>query len=251
MEALPDLPTLAAAALSVFAAAVLRGITGFGFALAAAPLLSLFMAPQAAVVSVILLQVLVGCRDIVTMRGHADRGALLRLSLGALFGVPAGTALLAWADPALMRLLIAALVMAGLALLLLVPGHRSADPMAEAAPAGLLSGLFGGLAGMAGPPAVAFFMRAGTPAATSRASLMLFFFFTSVMSLPGMWLGGLLTATPAALALSVFPALLLGTWLGARIFARTTEAGWRRLALASLAVMALAAGARGVAGLLA
>lgn len=251
MEMLPDPQTLALTAGSVFAAAVLRGITGFGFALAAAPLLSFFLSPQMAVTCVILLQVMVGLRDVATMRGHADRPALLRLGGGALLGVPAGTALLTWADPALMRLLIAAVVMGGLALLLIAPGHRSRDPLAEAAPAGVLSGLFGGLAGMAGPPAVAYFMRAGTPAATSRASLMIFFFFTSVMALPGLWLGGLLHAAPAALSLCALPALLLGTHLGGRIFARTSETGWRRLALGSLALMALAAGIRGAAGLMA
>ncbi|MGG7567066.1 TSUP family transporter [Rhodovulum sp. DZ06] len=250
MEFLPDAQPLILTAAAVFAAAVLRGITGFGFALAAAPLLSLFLEPQAAVTSVILLQVLAGVKDMATIRADADWGALRRLGAGALFGVPVGTALLAWADPALMRLLIAAAVMLGLAILLLAPGHRG-DPGREALPAGVLSGLFGGLAGMAGPPAVAFFMRAGTPAATARASLMLFFFFTSLMALPGLWAGGLLGAGPAALSLCAFPALLAGTWAGGRIFKRTSENGWRRLALASLGVMALAAGARGAAELLA
>lgn len=250
MAHLPDPGVLALAAGAVFLAAVLRGITGFGFALCASPLLSLFLPPQAAVTCVILLQALVGLRDMATMRGEAEWPSLWRLGLGALVGVPMGTALLAWADPALMRVLLALAVAAGLAILLLAPGARSRDPRAEAVPAGVLSGLFGGLAGMAGPPAVAFFMRAGVPAARARASLMLLFFFTSLTALPGLWAGGLLRAGPAALALSAFPALLLGTWIGGRIFARISDAGWRRAALLALAATALAAGLRGGAELL-
>src|SRR5690606_31452827 len=42
--------------LSIFAAAILRGFTGFGFALAAVPLLSMFLSPKHAVPIAIMLQ---------------------------------------------------------------------------------------------------------------------------------------------------------------------------------------------------
>ncbi|MEE3098324.1 MAG: TSUP family transporter, partial [Pseudomonadota bacterium] len=119
----------------------------------------------------------------------------------------------------------------------------------EAWPAGLLAGLFGGLAAMAGPPAVAYFLRRGTAPATARASLMCFFFATSLMALPGMGMAGLVDRPTVLLSVLCLPMLLGGTWLGGRIFARTSEAGYRRLAIAVLAAMAAASAARGAAGL--
>ena len=52
--------TLLIALLGVFAASVLRGFTGFGFGLAAVPLLSLVLPPAQVVPFVVVLQVVVG-----------------------------------------------------------------------------------------------------------------------------------------------------------------------------------------------
>ena len=52
--------TLFVAVFGVFAAAVLRGFTGFGFGLAAVPLLSLALPPAKVVPFVVVLQVIVG-----------------------------------------------------------------------------------------------------------------------------------------------------------------------------------------------
>ncbi|WP_420344188.1 hypothetical protein [Paenirhodobacter sp.] len=73
---------------AVLAAAFLRGLTGFGFALAAVP-------PVEAVTIAVLLQLAVGLRDVMALRGSYDRGAVLRLGAGALLGTPFGVALMA------------------------------------------------------------------------------------------------------------------------------------------------------------
>ena len=52
--------TLLIAVFGVFAAALLRGFTGFGFGLAAVPLLSLALPPAKVVPFVVTLQVIVG-----------------------------------------------------------------------------------------------------------------------------------------------------------------------------------------------
>ena len=57
-EAAPSVPVLLASGAAVLGAAVLRGITGFGFALAAAPLLGMVLPPAQGVAVVILIQVM-------------------------------------------------------------------------------------------------------------------------------------------------------------------------------------------------
>ncbi|MDF2233696.1 sulfite exporter TauE/SafE family protein [Albimonas sp. CAU 1670] len=251
----PEAGTLVLACLAVAAAGVLRGLTGFGFALAAVPLLSMFLAPAASVALVICLQAMVGFRDLVQVGRLVDWASVSRLSVGSLVGTPVGVALLAWLDPAAMRLAIAALVGLGLAMLLRpgkvpVPAEPSAGAPRGALPTGLASGVFGGLAAMAGPPAIVWYMRAGHRPAVMRASLMVFFFIGSVFAAPMMAWNGVLGASTVALAVCALPVLILSTSAGARLFARTTDAGYRKVALGVLAAMAAASAVRGAMDLL-
>ncbi|NVK60323.1 MAG: sulfite exporter TauE/SafE family protein [Rhodobacteraceae bacterium] len=238
-------PLIAAA---VLAAGVLRGLTGFGFALAAVPLMSLFVPPAHAVVIAILLQCLVGLRDVVAMHGLLDRQSLGLLSAGALFGTPLGVWGLAQLSPDMLRVVLALLVGAGL-LALLLRVRLSPGP-GPALGAGMVSGIFAGLAAMPGPPAIAYFLGRAQPAACTRASLMVFFFVTALMALPGLYWSGQLSAGLFVQAVIAFPAMLLGTWAGGLGFRRLGEGGYRAAALLLLAAMALLTGLRGILGLL-
>ncbi|UOM36159.1 sulfite exporter TauE/SafE family protein [Acuticoccus sp. I52.16.1] len=248
--ALPEPHVLLVLCGAVLLAAFLRGLTGFGFALAAVPLLSLVIAPAQAVTMAMLLQLMVGLRDVVALHTILDRPSLARLSLGAVVGTPFGVALLVVLEPAVMRLAIAALVIVGLVFLLRAPKVASADRLALAIPTGLVAGLFAGLAAMPGPPAVAYYLGTDRPAHVTRASLMVFFFVTSLIAVPLLAVNGEVDFAIAGASLIAFPVFLLGTALGTRLFARTSETGYRKLAIGVLGVMALAAGARGLAGLI-
>ena len=114
---------LSPAALALFGAAilgaaVLRGFSGFGFALAAVPLVAMIVAPARAVAIVILVQTVMGLRDIAQHHAIIDRPSVLRLSLGALIGTPLGVAGLLLLDPPTIRLCIAAIVGIGVLFLL-------------------------------------------------------------------------------------------------------------------------------------
>ncbi len=223
---------------AVFGAAVLRGLTGFGFALAAVPAMSFVVSPARAVCIAIVLQCLVGLRDVVTMRALLDRNALGLLSIGALLGTPLGILALTQLSADAMRVVLALVVGAGL--IALIARVELAPGRGPALGAGVLSGLFSGLA-------VAYFLGRAAPAVTTRASLMVFFFLTSLMALPGLILADRLDTDTTLLAASAFPALLLGTWIGGRAFARMGEGTYRTAAIALLALTAVATGLKGVA----
>ena len=63
-----DIYVLFAVSFFVAIAAVLRGITGFGFALIAVPLLALFLSPEDAVCIVVLVQASIAVFDISSLR---------------------------------------------------------------------------------------------------------------------------------------------------------------------------------------
>ncbi|WP_158966814.1 sulfite exporter TauE/SafE family protein [Chachezhania sediminis] len=248
MENLFIWPDTGLVCLATLAAAVVRGLTGFGFALAAVPAISFFLPPAEAVTIAVLLQCAVGCRDTFTMRGTWDTPVLKRLIAGAVIGTPFGVTLLLWLDPTMLRIAIALLILIGLAVLLRKPkGPRKPPSLGLATLTGAVAGLCGGFAAMPGPPAVAYFLTTDLPAARARASMIIFFFATSLMTIPGLIWGGLITVHTLAMTAVALPLMLFGTWFGGRLFERTSETGFRRLAMLVLLATALASGARGLA----
>ncbi len=231
---------------AVLLAALLRGFSGFGFALAAVPMVSMVVNPAKAVAIAVVVQAVVGVRDAVQMRGILDAPGLKRLSAGALIGTPVGLFGLIYLDAPTIRLAIAAIVVIGVLFLLRKVRPDSPVNLRLALPTGLLAGLFGGLAAMPGPPAVAYYLSGPTPAAISRASLMVFFFITSLIALPGLALGNLLDMQVLWLSVLAIPIMLGGTALGGLIFARAPGTAYKPVALLSLIAMALSSGLRGL-----
>ncbi|MBT8153149.1 sulfite exporter TauE/SafE family protein [Epibacterium ulvae] len=132
-----------------------RGLAGFGFAIAAVPILSLVISPIEAVAMTVMLQVVVGLKDIFDLRRDIHKPSLIRLALGSLIGTPIGVFALAVMNPDAARILIALSVFAGLLILLLYKPKEARPNDALATVTGVASGVFSGLSAMPGPPAVA------------------------------------------------------------------------------------------------
>lgn len=233
--------------VAIFFSAFLRGLAGFGFALAAVPIISLVLSPVEAVTIAILLQIVVGIRDSFTLYMDVHRPSLIRLSLGSIVGIPVGVLALTALSPDAARIMIAIAVLAGLILLLRYKPSASEPNGPLAVVAGLVAGIFTGLAAMPGPPAVAYYLGTSIAPKQMRASLLLFFFLTCMLTTPGLFLKGALTESTLLLTALSIPSMALGTWCGTAAFNRLNSARYRQVAIAVMAVSALIAGARGIA----
>lgn len=239
----------AVALAGVFVGALVRGFTGFGLPLAAVPVMTLVMAPALAVPSMLLLQILAGLQTLPRIYRSIHWSALIWLAVGAVVGIPIGTALLALLPPDVMRLLI------GVAMLVAVGalwwGFRSAHMPGVPARlgTGVVAGVMSGAAAMPGPPVVVFFLASPASAAVSRASLQFFFMLTGMISLALATASGLVTWSTVILALVLAPALMIGTWAGERAFHRTEGRNYRPAAMAVLLVIGAMATARALWGL--
>lgn len=232
--------------IAVVFAACLRGLAGFGFAIAAVPILSLMLAPMHAVALAILLQLPIGLYDLTQLHAKVHRPSLLWLSAGSVAGTPLGI----WALTALStnaaRVLISALVLAGLALLARYRPARPHPQQGLALLAGVVSGAFSGLAAMPGPPAVAYYLGAGTTSTQTRASLLLFFFFTALIAVPGLWFAGAIDRRVLWLTVISLVPMIVGSWAGAKAFARLDMGQYRKIAILVMAVSAAFSGWNGL-----
>lgn len=223
----------------VFGASVLRGFTGFGFAIAAVPLLGLLMSPTQAVALALGLQLLGGLTDFPRASRHCHWPSLKWLVAGATIGSPAGILLLSIAPASVGRVtigtitLIAAIVLGRGVTLAAFPG--SAATLA----AGLTAGLFNGLAAMPGPPAVAYYLAAPVQRIAARASLLVFFLATSVPALASAAFIGLIDAGSMVLSVVSLPVMVVGTIAGEKAGTRGSDRLHRALSIALLVAIAM------------
>ncbi len=242
--------TVAIVSFAVLISAFARGLAGFGFAIAAVPILSLVISPIEAVAMAVMLQVVVGFKDVFDLRRDIHKPSLIRLALGSLIGTPIGVFALAVMNPDAARILIALSVFAGLLILLLNKPKEARPNDALATVTGVASGVFSGLAAMPGPPAVAYYLGVGMPAKQSRASLLFFFFFAAATATPGLAWAGAVNSQTLWLVLISIPAMALGTWAGTETFTRLNSDQYRNIAIGVMALSGVLAGWRGISAFL-
>ena len=233
-------------AATTFGSALLYSISGFGFAVLAAPLFLLFLDPARAIQLIIIISTVL---SIVVLRGLLPAIAprlLLRLALGSLVGLPLGLIAFRYADPILVRAAAGAMIF-GFAILMAV-SRRSGQPgqgkrwTAFAMSPGLdlatgaLSGIAGALVGQPGPPVLIYLLLAGTAARTVRATLLAFFALSYGVTLASHAVTIGIPAPTWLAAGILLPFAFLGGLAGRPIGDRLGADAFAMLAIALLAV---------------
>ncbi|QYU69109.1 sulfite exporter TauE/SafE family protein [Leptolyngbya sp. 15MV] len=231
---------IAVTLLATLAAAYVRGLAGFGMAILLVPILALALSPVEAVLVANGLGLMIGASEIARLVREAERSAFT-ISALVLVATAPGLWALSLTDVSLARLLIALVALSAFAAMLW-PMRAGAPPgRASTVATGIASGLLTGFAGMPGPPVVPFYVRRHIPRATAKASMVLVFTSASLAGLASGAAFALLTWRLAVLALALFPVVLLGNWLGARMAGRVSDTAWRAFAATVLGAAALAA----------
>ena len=234
-------------AAATFGAALLYAISGFGFAVLAAPLFLLFLDPAPAIQLVIILSTVL---SIVVLRGLLPAIApwlLLRLALGSLVGLPLGLVAFRYADPIVVRAAAGAMIF-GFAILMAVSRRRSGQPGQDKhstafamspgldLAAGAVSGIAGALVGQPGPPVLIYLLLAGTAARTVRATLLAFFALSYGVTLASHAATIGITAPTWLAAGILIPFAFLGGLAGRPIGDRLGAEAFAKLAIALLAM---------------
>jgi uncharacterized membrane protein YfcA len=228
----------------------LRGYTGFGFALASVPALTLILDPADMVPAITVITLIGGLQLVIQVWRRADWPSVWLLLAGAVVGLPFGVIMLRDLPPDLMRAFIGLVVL--IAVLLLWRGFTFSDAPSRAMRLvlGALSGLLNGSTSMGGPPVIIFFLASPAGTAIGRASLLVYFFLLSWITLGTAAWGGLLTIRVLSVTVLMLPAMVAGNWMGAHLFNKSSAGTYRRVALIVLAAVAAVATLRAVAGLM-
>lgn len=232
---------IAVAVTAALGASFVRGLAGFGMAILLVPVLSLAVPPAEAVVVSNWLGLLIGLVGLKRILGASEKSALVIAAL-AIVATPLGVWLLSLTDPAFARLLIAMIALAAFGLVLLPkkPAHYAPSAF-ETGTTGFAAGTLTGFAGMPGLPIVPFYLRREIAPELARASMMTIFLATSVSGVGSALVLGVATWREPMLAGVLFPAVLLGNWLGNKAFGKVSDTAWRSFTGGVLGLSALAA----------
>ena len=166
-------------AATSFVAGLLQAANGFGFAVLAVPLFLLFVDPGPAVQLVVIVTLALSAVVLPGMRDAIDRPLLLRLGIGAAFGLPLGLAGFGYADPVTVRAVIGVTILAFAAVIVAARWRRRLIALAMRPSRdlafGVVSGIATALTGMSGPPVLIYLMLTGAAPCMLRATLFAFF----------------------------------------------------------------------------
>ncbi len=225
--------------IGVLAAAILRGFTGFGFGLAAVPLLSLALPPAQVVPLVVTLQVVIGLVGLRTAVTECDWRAVRMLAPGLVIGIPIGLLILTSLPANPVRLTIGVVIAFSVWLIhrgiRLPPNPSRLLSLAVGAVAGVISGL----ASMGGPPIVVYLLALGHSPARMRATAIVYFMLASCAVLVPMAARGLITQQVLVWAAVAVPVVFAGSAIGTWGFHRAKPRHHRMVALVILSALAI------------
>jgi uncharacterized protein len=215
----------------VTVAGLVRGTTGFGGAMLMTPVLSALLGPVPAVVTALLLETAAAVVMFPDALPKVRWRTLLYLTLPAIVTVPIGGYLLMTIDPGIARKMISAVVIVFSSMLLLGLRYNGSPRALTSVALGSVVGALLGATSVGAPPVILYLLSGPDPVTVTRANLTVFVTAISVIGLVMLGAAGAISVSLATSAMLLTIPFLLATWLGAKLFARLSDAGVRRIAL--------------------
>lgn len=238
---MPDLPlaSIAVAAVVVFLAYTVFGLTGFGSTIVGAPLLAHVLPIRFIVPMMLVFDLAAGLLLGVRNRGDIDRRELFRLAPFIAIGMLVGVTALVRAPERWLLGGLGAFVFAYACWSLAQRGSPRPVSARWVAPAGVAGGVFTALYGSGGPIYTTYLARRVGDANRLRATLATLIFCTAWARLPLFSASGLMQQ-PSLLPLAflLLPCAVLGYFIGSRLHRRLAP----RQAARTLWILLLASG---------
>tara|TARA_B110000459_G_scaffold189156_1_gene222992 strand:- start:106 stop:843 length:738 start_codon:yes stop_codon:yes gene_type:complete len=206
--------------VGAFTAALVQGATGFGSGLVLNAFWLHILEPSIAIPLNIFTCLLISGAPIYKLRKTLDFSKLKPFIIFGVIGIPFGMLLLTITDPRIFKASIGIFLVLYVLLMLIsssfsikVNTNKSIDSFI-----GLISGLMGGFAALGGLLPTIWVGLQKLPKNTQRGTYEPFIFITSIVAVISFAVAGLYTIQMAYDLLKILPALIIGSWLGVKIY---------------------------------
>ncbi|MDC0470720.1 sulfite exporter TauE/SafE family protein [Candidatus Pseudothioglobus singularis] len=216
-----------------FFAGLVQGATGFGSGIVLNAFWLHILEPSAAISLNIVSCLFVSALPIYKLRKTLDFSKLKSFVFFGVIGIPTGLLILTMTDPSIFKTTV------GLILVIFsIWKFKSKDILInfKSNPAldkliGFISGILGGFAALGGILPTIWVNLQRLPKNTQRGTYEPFIFITSIAAVISFYFAGFLTIDIFYNFLKAFPALMLGSWIGIKIYALINEALFRQVIL--------------------
>jgi uncharacterized protein len=220
--------------------AVVAGVAGFAFGLIASAIWLHIIPPAHSAPLIAAFAILIQGATLWKLRHTVQISRLVPFIAGGAIGIPLGAAALNWASPNQMRAFIGSALIAFSIYSLVRPtlpgvrGGKVADGIV-----GLLSGAFSGSTGLAGIPVIVWASLRRWSKDEQRAVFQPVVIAVFVMTL--IWFGstGVVDTETLRLFWIGLPAVIVGTWVGLKLYGKLDEAMFRVVVLVLLLLSGL------------
>lgn len=220
---------------------LVRGFSGFGSALIYIPLVSAIYEPRIGVVTLLLIDFACGTPFAIREASRCNWKQLLPVTLGAVVCIPLGALALQYADPVLLRWIMAVLVLLLLSVLASGWRYHVTPRLPYSLAAGAVSGLGAGAVQIAAPPVLIYWLGGQSSTVIIRANLMVYFILLEIVSITTYSMRGLFSADIVLLSVLLGPLFILAMAAGAWMFRDSAEQTYRRIAYLITALSAILA----------
>jgi hypothetical protein len=226
--------------VAAFVGALVTGIAGFAFGLVASAIWLYVIAPAQSAVLIAAFAIVIQGLSVWKIRHALRLSRLWPYMVGGALGIPLGAEVLRWTSPSLMRSFIGAALVFFSIYSLARPKLPtvSGGPIADGA-VGVISGFLGGSTGLGGIAVIVWSTLRGWSKDEQRAVFQPV--AISIFAMTLVWFGGSGMVTSETLRLFAvgLPAVLLGTWLGLKLYGTLNEATFRTVVLVLLLISGL------------
>jgi hypothetical protein len=228
-------PAYALLLVGALAGGFVSGLSGFGTALMALGIWLYVLPPSSAVPLVLTCSVIAQTATLPSMWRSFDLTLVWPFVIGGLLGVPLGTMLVAHADPKVFKLTVGVfLLVFPVALYFSKPTAVTIGGKLADAAIGFAGGILGGLAGLSGPLPILWASVRGWGKEERRGVFQIFNIAVLLAALCLQAASGLVERNVIWLTALAFPATILGSWLGARLYHALSDQNFRDVVLGLL-----------------
>jgi uncharacterized membrane protein YfcA len=216
-------------------AGLMRGFAGFGSAMLMAPIFAILFGSADMILTVVAIETIVSLQLFPQVRRHADWKTLAPMSIAACLAMPFGVWALASVDKGTIVTAVSAIIVGFVILMWLGWTYRGRRSPVASATVGALSGAMMATTSVGGPPVLLYLLSGNDPPAVNRANIVTYYFLTQFLLIAIVLLSGVAGWDALARAVVLFPMMVLGAWLGGRLFhGLASERVYRNVALGIL-----------------
>jgi uncharacterized membrane protein YfcA len=220
-------------------AGIVRGYSGFGFAVIAVVGMNLFLEPKQSVAIVLSLDVICSMNIWKQAIKQADFAVLKKLIIGSVLGIPIGYCFLLFIPADILKLLICFAIIGLAALLFSSYRPFNANKTSTKIGFGIASGAGTASASIGGPMIVYYMLSSNLATSAQRATMILFFIASEGLTMLSLIAGGVTDSTlPKAVLILIIPTLLAVKY-GQYLFNKKPPESLKSFALPIMVIVAL------------